>query len=85
MMYNSDVGQTHEGADTDYADLPFKTLLRPDEVAHFLSVSLKTIYRWHRSGVIDGTKVNRSLRIYRGSVLKLLEENAGGLSAHEEA
>jgi excisionase family DNA binding protein len=55
-------------------DLPQKPLLRPDEVAQFLSVSLKTIYRWHRSGILPGTKINRSLRIPRDSVLSLIQE-----------
>jgi excisionase family DNA binding protein len=55
--------------------LPQKALLRPDEVALFLSVSLKTIYRWHDMGAIEGTKLKRVLRIYRDSVLKWVEEN----------
>ena len=66
---------------TEFGDLPRKTLLTPDEVALFLSVSLKTIYRWYRSGVIDGTKVNRSLRIYRDSILRLVEEDVQSLSS----
>lgn len=64
-----------KGAATEFHDLPHKTLLRPDEVAIFLSVSLKTVYRWYRSGLIDGTKVKRSLRIYRDSVLRLIDGN----------
>jgi excisionase family DNA binding protein len=59
----------------EFSDLPHKTLLRPDEVALFLSVSSKTVYRWYRSGLIEGTKVNRSLRIYRDSLLKLIDGN----------
>jgi len=55
--------------------LPEKALLRPEEVARFLSVSLKTVYRWHDIGMIDGTKLKRVLRIYRDSVLNLVEEN----------
>ena len=58
---------------TDFLDLPHKTLLRPDEVAVFLNVCLKTVYRWYGSGLIEGTKVKRSLRIYRDSILKLME------------
>jgi excisionase family DNA binding protein len=61
------------GDSVEYQDLPQKTLLRPDEVAIFLSVSLKTVYRWYRSGLIDGTKVKRSLRIFRTSVLRLVD------------
>ncbi len=56
-----------------FQDLPHKTLLRPDEVALFLSVSPKTVYRWYRSGLIEGTRVKRSLRIYRDSILRLIE------------
>jgi excisionase family DNA binding protein len=62
-----------KGVGTEFHDLPQKTLLRPDEVAIFLSVSLKTVYRWYRSGLIEGTKVKRSLRIYRDSVLRLID------------
>jgi predicted site-specific integrase-resolvase len=58
-----------------YRDLPDKTLLRPNDVALFLSVSLKTIYRWHRLGTIQGVKVKGSLRIYRDSILKLVNGN----------
>jgi excisionase family DNA binding protein len=57
-----------------FPDLPLKTLLRPDEVASFLSVSLKTVYRWYRTGLIRGTKVKRSLRIYRDSILRLIDD-----------
>jgi excisionase family DNA binding protein len=55
-------------------DLPQKPLLRPDEVAQFLSVSLKTIYRWHRSGILAGTRINKSLKIPRDSVVALIQE-----------
>jgi excisionase family DNA binding protein len=58
----------------EFEDLPRKTLLKPGEVARFLSVSLKTVYRWHRLGAIEGTKAARSLRIYRDSVVKLVDE-----------
>ncbi len=62
-----------KGVRTEFQDLPHKTLLRPDEVAVFLSVSLKTVYRWYRSGLIEGTKVKRSLRIFRESILRLID------------
>ncbi|MGD0232542.1 MAG: helix-turn-helix domain-containing protein [Syntrophorhabdales bacterium] len=60
---------------TDHTDLPDKTLLRPDEVAEFLSVSMKTVYRWYRSGIIEGIKLNRALRIYRESILRLIDND----------
>jgi len=50
-----------------------RRFLRPDEVARFLSVSLKTVYRWYHSGSIEGVKTGRSLRIYRDSILKLVD------------
>ena len=68
-----------KGVGTEFQDLPHKTLLRPDEVAVFLSVSLKTVYRWYRSGLIEGTKVKRSLRIFRESILRLIDGD-GSLS-----
>lgn len=58
-----------------FQDLPDKTLLRPNDVALFLSVSLKTVYRWYRLGAIQGIKVKGSLRIYRHSILKLVNVN----------
>lgn len=59
---------------TKHEDLPDKTLLRPDEVALFLSISLKTVYRWYHSGIIEGIKFKRSLRIYRDSIVKLMDD-----------
>jgi excisionase family DNA binding protein len=61
--------------ETQFQDLPHKTLLRPNDVASFLSVSLKTVYRWYRLGEIKGTKIKGSLRIYRNSVLQLVDGN----------
>jgi excisionase family DNA binding protein len=58
-----------------YRDLPEKSLLTPGDVALFLSISLKTVYRWHRSGTIRGIKLKGSLRIYRDSILNLFHEN----------
>ena len=61
--------------ETYLKDLPPKSLLRPNDVASFLSVSLKTVYRWYRLGEIKGTKIKGSLRIYRDSIMKLIEKN----------
>jgi excisionase family DNA binding protein len=57
-----------------FGDLPLKTFLTSGEVARFLSVSLKTIHRWYHSGLIGGVKAGRSLRIYRDSIVKLVDE-----------
>ena len=58
-----------------YRDLPEKSLLTPGDVASFLSISLKTVYRWHRSGTIRGVKLRGSLRIYRDSIVNLVDDN----------
>lgn len=59
---------------TKFADLPEKTLLRPDEVAAFCSVSVSTVYRWFECGKVDGIKISKkAIRIYRASVVGLAE------------
>jgi len=45
--------------------LPDKELLRPDEVADFWSVSVKTIYRWIDLGIIPGVKKGGTVRVPR--------------------
>jgi excisionase family DNA binding protein len=57
-----------------FEDLPEKTLLRPDEVASFLRVSIKTVYRWYAKRQLRGVKVKRSVRIYRESVIASMSE-----------
>jgi len=44
-------------------DLPDKDLLRPDEVAKFWRVSVKTIYRWIDMGVMPGVKKGGTVRV----------------------
>jgi excisionase family DNA binding protein len=61
-----------------FSDLPQRTLLTPEEVALFFGVSLKTVYRWYRSGLIEGMKLRRSMRIYRDSVVGLLQKKDEG-------
>lgn len=52
--------------------LPNKELLRPDEVAVYFSVSVKTIYRWIDEGKLEAVKVaERITRIERKAALKL--------------
>ena len=46
-------------------DLPSKTLLRPDEVAAFWSVSVKTIYRWIDLGILKAVKKGGTVRVPR--------------------
>jgi excisionase family DNA binding protein len=52
-------------------DLPEKKYLRPDEVAAFWSVSVKTIYRWVDMGVLEAVKVGGCLRVSRDAVNNL--------------
>lgn len=55
-----------------FKDLPNKSLLRPDEVAEFFSVSRRTVYLWVEMGKLEGVKpVSGILRIFRESVVKL--------------
>ncbi len=56
----------------EFSDFPDKTLLRPDEVAAFFRVSVKTVYRWCAKGDLHGIRLKRSLRIYRQSVLEFV-------------
>jgi len=50
-------------------NLPDKELLRPDEVAKYLSVNRKTVYQWISSGKMEAVKVSRLLRIPRAEVI----------------
>jgi excisionase family DNA binding protein len=59
----------------NYPDLPQKTHLLVAEAARFLGVSEKAIRRWHRAGLIKGTRLNGSLRIDRKSLLGLIDPN----------
>jgi len=56
-------------------DLPNKSLLRPDEVAAFFRISVKTVRRWCAQGHLQGGKERSGLRIYRQSVIELLDRN----------
>ena len=45
--------------------LPDKQMLRPDEVAEFWRVSVKTVYRWIDLGIIPAEKKGGTLRVRR--------------------
>jgi len=51
-------------------ELPNKPLLRPDEVAAFWRVSVKTVYRWIDEGIIPGVKKGGTVRVSREDVEK---------------
>lgn len=64
------------GADHALAAIEGKTFLRVGEAAEFLSVSRWTIYRWVEEGRLRGKKVGKSsLRIFRDSIIGLVEQN----------
>ncbi len=48
-----------------------RTFLKPTEVASLLNVSPKTVYFWHRMGMIEGVKIQKILRIYANSVERM--------------
>ncbi|HAP66877.1 MAG TPA: hypothetical protein DCQ99_03490 [Nitrospinae bacterium] len=59
-------------------NLPDKEILRPQEVADYFSVSKRTIFRWCIEEKIKYCKPNGVIRIFRNSVLELVQktENA---------
>jgi len=56
-------------------ELPKKVLLRPDEVADFWSVSVKTVYRWIDSGILGSVKKAGTIRIPRKEAEKIKIES----------
>ena len=58
-------------------DLPENSFLSPEEVASFLSMSLRTVYRLYRQGTIQGIGLNQSLRIRKGSLLQYVKNGIG--------
>lgn len=59
-------------------ELPNKQLLRPDEVAALFGVSTRTIRHWIRDGKLEYIRPSdRTIRIYRSDVEKMLDEIAG--------
>jgi len=55
--------------------LPNKIYFRPDEVADYFSVSLRTIYYWCDIGIIESIKISGSVRIHRDKI-KEFEQNS---------
>ena len=51
-------------------ELPEKELLRPDEVAAFWRVDVKTIYRWIDLGIIPAEKKGGTIRERREAAEK---------------
>jgi len=53
-------------------ELPAKTLFTPREVADFFSVTTRTIYNWCEEGKLKYAKVGGVIRIYRFSIIEIL-------------
>jgi excisionase family DNA binding protein len=55
-------------------DVPGGMLLKPVELAVFLGVSAKTVYRWCDMGLMESVKLNGSVRVLRNSVISFLRK-----------
>jgi excisionase family DNA binding protein len=55
--------------------LPKKDLLRPEEVAAYFSMSVKTLYGWIAEGKIEAVRIgpSRVLRITKEAVEKIIQ------------
>lgn len=51
-------------------DLPLKKTLRPDEIAAFLSLSRRTVYRWIKAGRLPSLRLGGSVRVLREDLIK---------------
>jgi PAS domain S-box-containing protein len=54
------------------SDLPDRKLLRPAEVAKFMDVSVKTVYRWCELGLIESFRLNKTVRVLKSSLVEFL-------------
>ena len=58
---------------TNLDGLPKKALYTPGEVADFLRISVRTVYRWHDEGRIKGLKIaEKTLRIPRQEMVEIV-------------
>ena len=63
--------------------IPNRQLLRVEEVADFLVINRATIYRWYEEDKLQGAKLNGVLRIYRQSLVALIQNGNGKKAGHE--
>jgi len=53
-------------------ELPKRELLRPDEVARYYSVTVRTVRNWIYDGKITAVKIARNvIRVHRSSLVKM--------------
>ncbi len=70
------------GANKKGSILMEKALFRVEETAELLSISRWTVYRWVAEGRLRGTKIGKgSLRIFRESIVGLIEDNENVMPA----
>jgi excisionase family DNA binding protein len=60
-----------------FPDLPKNDFLSPQEVASFLNVSLRTVYRLYHQGAIQSIGLNQSLKIKKDSLLQYVKNGIG--------
>jgi len=54
------------------SELPNKALLRPDEVAKYLSVKRSIVYLWIKTGQMEGVKLpGKTIRVRREEVIRI--------------
>jgi excisionase family DNA binding protein len=63
--------------ETVFFDLPEKDFLSPKEIAEFLNISLRTVYRLYQQGAVQGIGLNQSIRISRRSLLQYISNGIG--------
>jgi len=56
--------------------LPNKALLRPDEVATYLSLRPKTVYGWIATGKLPAEKIFGTIRVKRSELEKIIESSS---------
>lgn len=68
-----------------FASLPDKPLLRLDEVAAFFNITSRTAHRWYVTGRLSGCNPSGTIRIYRISVIELVEKSDGVIDTERES
>ena len=58
-------------------------IMTPSEVAAFLKIHLKTVYKLVDRGVLPGKRIGRSWRFNREEVLKVMSGKSSGPSPTE--
>jgi excisionase family DNA binding protein len=54
-------------------------MLRPQEVAQFFDVTVRTVYNWVDEGVLKSVSIGGVVRIPRESILQIISTSDGGI------